>query len=75
MKYDWKLNSDIGHGRSRITHEDGTPVANMDALVDVEDYPKTWFAERLVAAHNGELRAALAARSEITGAQECPEGF
>lgn len=72
MKYVWKINSDLGTDRSRITYEDGTPVANMDSLVDVEDYPKTWLAERLVAAHNGELIATLAAHNQT---QECPEGF
>jgi hypothetical protein len=51
----WKIAKDIGNGRARIVYEDGTPVANLDALVDPEDYPAEWFAERIVVVHNGEL--------------------
>lgn len=54
---DWKVGKDIGANRTNITHGDGTLVATMEALVDLEDYPKEWFASRIVAAHNAELDA------------------
>lgn len=56
---DWKISTNVGgggRGRATIFHNDDTLVATLDAIVDVEDYPKKWFAERIVDAHNGELR-------------------